>query len=379
MHISLIVGARPNFMKAAPVVEALRARRPDWAVRLIHTGQHYDEKLSEVFFEQLGMPAPDVNLGIGSGTHTYQTSNIMLALEGQFRRERPDLVVVFGDVNSTLAAALVASQLGVPLAHVEAGLRSYDREMPEEVNRLLTDALSEMLFVTERDAEQNLRNEGIPHDRIHFVGNTMIDSLVKHRGAARALCVPEVLGLRPRDYVVVTLHRPSNVDNEEQLRSIVYALQSLADHTDVVFPAHPRTLQRLRDAGLWADMDRQGRLRVLKPLGYLEFLGLMDEAGALLTDSGGVQEEAIVLGVPCVTLRKNTERPITLQHGGNRLAGEDPHLAVRYVREAIKGRDGMPPVPEGWDGHAATRIVDVIETGFSRKVLTKGSHEEFCR
>ena len=369
MYISLIVGARPNFMKAAPVVEQLRARQPDWTVRLIHTGQHYDEKLSAVFFEQLGMPAPDVNLGIGSGTHTYQTTSIMLALDGQFRRERPDLVVVFGDVNSTLAAALVATQHRIPVAHVEAGLRSFDRNMPEETNRLLTDALAEILFVTERSAEQNLRNEGIAHDKIHFVGNTMIDSLVKHRHAARALCVPEVIGLTPREYVVVTLHRPSNVDNEEQLRSIVYALQSLADHNEVVFPAHPRTVQRLKDVGLWGDMDRNGRLRVMKPLGYLEFLGLMADAGAVLTDSGGIQEEAVVLGVPCVTLRRNTERPITLQHGGNRLAGEDPHLAVRYVREALANRDGMAPIPEAWDGHAAERIVDVLERELSGTLL----------
>ncbi len=372
MNIDLIVGAH-NFTKAAPVVEQLRSRRPDWTVRLVHTGQHYDEKLSGVFFEQLGMPAPDVNLGVGSGTHTYQTTSIMIALEAQFRRERPDLVVVFGDVNSTLAAALVATQLRIPVAHVEAGLRSYDRDMPEETNRLLTDALAEVLFVTERDAEQNLRKEGVPHQKIHFVGNTMIDSLVKHRRAARALCVPEALGLRSREYVVVALHRPSNVDSAEQLRSIVYALQSLADHTEVVFPAHPRTVQRLKDGGLWDDMDRGGRLRVMRPLGYLEFLGLIDEAAALLTDSGGVQEEAFVLGVPCVTLRKNTERPITLHHGGNRLAGEDPHLAVRYVREAMRDRDGAAPIPEGWDGHAATRIVDVLEREFPRRVLTKGS------
>jgi UDP-N-acetylglucosamine 2-epimerase (non-hydrolysing) len=290
----------------------------------------------------------------------------MLALESEFREKRPDLVIVFGDVNSTLAAALVATQLRIPVAHVESGLRSYDRDMPEEINRVLTDSLAEILFITERDAEQNLRNEGVADEKVHFVGNTMIDSLVKHRAAARALRVPEALGLRPRDYVVVTLHRPSNVDSEPQLRSIVYALQSLADCTEVVFPAHPRTVQRLKDSGLWNDMDRHGRLRVMHPLGYLEFLGLMDGAGALLTDSGGIQEEAVVLGVPCVTPRKNTERPVTLKDGGNRLAGDDPHLAVRYVQEAIASRAGMAPVPEGWDGRAASRIVDVLERIYSR-------------
>jgi UDP-N-acetylglucosamine 2-epimerase (non-hydrolysing) len=293
----------------------------------------------------------------------------MLALETEFRERRPDLVIVFGDVNSTLAAALVATQLSIPVAHVESGLRSFDRDMPEEVNRVLTDALAGLLFITERDAEQNLRNEGIADEKVHFVGNTMIDTLVKHRAAAHALRVPEALGLRPRDYVVVTLHRPSNVDSELQLRSIVYALQSLADHTEVVFPAHPRTVQRLKDSGLWAEMDRHGRLRVMHPLGYLEFLGLMDAAAALLTDSGGIQEEAVVLGVPCVTLRKNTERPVTLQNGGNRLAGEDPHLAVRYVREAIAARAGWAPIPEGWDGRAASRIVDVLEQIFLRKEI----------
>ncbi len=361
MHINLIVGSRSDFMKAAPVAEALHARRPDWRVRTIHTGRHYDEKLAEVFFAQLGMPEPELNLEIGSGSHTFQAAHIMLALEGQFRRERPDLVVVFGDVSSTLGAALVAAQLRIPLAHVEAGLRSYDREVPEENNRVVTDAISDLLFVTERGAEQNLRNEGIAHEKIHFVGNTMIDTLLKHRKAARALCVPEVLGLRAGNYVVVRLHRPSNVDSEHQLRSVVYALQSLADHADVVFLAHPRTVQRLRDYRLWDEMDRQGRLRVMKTLGYLEFIGLMDSASALLTDSGEIQEEAIVLGVPCVTLQKTTERPVTILGGGNRLAGQDPHLAVRYVREAISQAKHLAPIPEGWDGRAGSRVVDVLE------------------
>jgi UDP-N-acetylglucosamine 2-epimerase (non-hydrolysing) len=373
MRIDLIVGTRPDFMKAAPLATELRARRPDWHVRTIHTGQHYDEKLSEVFFEQLGLPEPEVNLGIGSGSHTFQTAHIMLALEGQFRRERPDLAIVFGDVNSTMAGALAAAQCHVPVAHVEAGLRSYDRETPEENNRVLTDAVSDLLFVTERGAEQNLRNEGIAHDKIHFVGNTMIDTLMKHRKAARALCVPEALGLRAGQYVVVTLHRPANVDALGQLRSIVYALQSLADYCDVVFPVHPRTLQKLRDHGLWDDMDRRGRLRVMKPLGYLEFIGLMDSAGALLTDSGGIQEEAVVLGVPCVTLRRTTERASTLYSGGNRLAGDDAHLAVRYVREAIEERRGYAPIPEGWDGKAASRIVDVIEQHVEPRLLADGS------
>jgi UDP-N-acetylglucosamine 2-epimerase (non-hydrolysing) len=385
MQIDLIVGARPNFMKAAPVAEQLRLRQPHWQARLIHTGQHYDQKMSEVFFEQLGMPKPDANLGIGSGSHTQQVTGIMLALEAEFRAQRPDLVMVFGDVNSTLAATLVATQLRIPVAHVEAGLRSFDREMPEERNRVVTDALAELLFVTERDAEENLRNEGISGLKMHFVGNTMIDSLLTHRGAARTLAVPVALGLRHRNYVVVTLHRPSNVDSREQLGSIVYALQTLADYTDVVFPIHPRTLARLKEWGLWSDMDRLGRFRVMNPLGYLEFLGLMDGASAILTDSGGIQEEAVVLGVPCVTLRKSTERPVTLQNGANRLAGEDAHLAVRYIRDAIERGPSKPQVPELWDGRSASRIVDVLERVFSSDAAStsagsspafKGFHRE---
>jgi UDP-N-acetylglucosamine 2-epimerase (non-hydrolysing) len=372
MNITVVVGARPNLMKGAPIVAALRARRPEWAVHMVHTGEDWDEHLAEVCFTQLGMARPDVALGVGTGTRTHVSAAIMLALEGRFRLQRPDAVIVLGADHTAFAASLVARQLRIPVAHVEAGLRVHDRDAPEEINRQLADALSDLLFVTERDAEENLRHEGIDGDRIHFVGNTSIDTLITHRKAARALCVPEALGLRPHRYVVVTLHRPSNVDSDEQLRSVVYALQSLADHTDVVFPAQPRVFQRLKDTNLWSDMDRHGRLRVINPLGYLEFLGLVDLAGAILTDSGGVQEEAVMLGVPCVTLRSHTDRPVTLLHGANRLAGNDPHLAVRYVCEALHARSGMAPIPEGWDGHAAGRIVDVLE-----RVLTNGSDDRF--
>lgn len=361
MNVTLVVGSRPNLMKAAPVIWELRARKPEWRIQFVHTGEDCDANVAELCFAQLRMPHPDQGLGVGRGTRTYMTASIMLALEGQLRKVRPALVIVCGAEHSALAGALVATQLRIPVAHVEAGLRTSDHAMPEEVNRVIADRLSDVLFVSERGAEENLRLEGIARDRIHFVGNTMIDTLVRHRPAAHALAVPEILGLQPRRYVVVTLHRPANVESEAQLRSIVYALQSLADDADVIFPAHPRTVQRLKDSHLWDDMDRNGRMRVMKELGYLEFLGLIEQAGAILTDSGGVQEEAVMVGVPCVTLRHSTDRAVTLQHGANRLAGNDPHLAVRYAREALRYGTGMAPIPEGWDGRAAARIVDVLE------------------
>lgn len=372
MRIDLIVGLQPDLVKAAPVAGELRDRRPDWHVRMIHTGQPYDERVSDVFFKQLGLPEPEINLGIESGSRTFQTAHIMLALEGVFRRERPDLAVVFGDGSSTVAAAVAAVQLHIPVAHVEAGLRSDERDTRDEQNRILTDAISEVLFVTERGAEQNLRNEGIPAEKVHFVGSTIIDTLLKRRLAARALHAAEVFGLRQGHYVVVTLQRAANVD-AGRLRSLVYALQSLADYFDVMFLAPPRVVEALHEQGLWDDADRRGRLRIIQPLPYLDFLSLLDSAGAVLTDSGGTQEEAVVLGVPCVTLRRTTDRPATLYGGGNRLAGDDAHLAVRYAREAIERGKGFAPIPEGWDGKAASRIVDVIERQIAPRLLANGS------
>jgi UDP-N-acetylglucosamine 2-epimerase (non-hydrolysing) len=346
-------------MKAAPVLAGLRALRPDWDTRLIHTGQHYDERLSALFFQQLGLPAPDVNLGIGSGTHTAQTARVMLALEDYFAAGQPDLLVVFGDVNSTLAAALVASKLGVPLAHVEAGLRSFDRAMPEEINRLLTDAMADLLFVTEPEAERNLLREGCAPGKIQFVGNTMIDTLLRHRAAAAALNMPFRLGTPPGRYVVVTLHRPSNVDERAGLEAVMGELSALAAEAPVIFPVHPRTAGRLRDWGLWEPAAQAG-VRLLDPLGYLEFIGALLGAGAVLTDSGGIQEETTILRVPCVTLRRNTERPVTVTHGTNMLAGDDPALAVAEVRRALRGEwPAAPPPPAGWDGHAGERIAGV--------------------
>jgi UDP-N-acetylglucosamine 2-epimerase (non-hydrolysing) len=346
-------------MKAAPVVEQLSACR-DWDIRLIHTGQHYDEKLSDLFFRQLGMPEPAVNLGVGSGSHSVQTAKVMIALEEQFVANRPDLVVVFGDVNSTLAAALVASKLEITLAHVEAGLRSFDRSMPEEINRILTDAVADLLFVTEANARHNLLAEGRPDRQIFFVGNTMIDTLLKHREAARRLNMPGRLGLGAGQYVVVTLHRPSNVDSPVRLRLIADALVALAADARVVFPAHPRTAEALRRAGLW-DALLSGRVQVLEPLGYLELIGLLESASAALTDSGGIQEETTVLGVPCVTLRKNTERPVTVTDGTNVLAGDDPVQAACAAMNVLRQPRAKRRLPEKWDGQAAQRIRRILE------------------
>ena len=362
VRLDLIVGARPNFIKAAPVLEALRARKPGWDISLIHTGQHYDEKLSNLFFRQLAMPAPDVNLGVGSGTHTVQTARVMLALEEQFLTRRPDLVMVYGDINSTLAAALVASKLGIRLAHVEAGLRSFDRTMPEEINRVLTDSVSDLLFTTEPAAEANLRHEGIAPEQIHFVGNTMIDTLLKHRASARALEMPARMNLAPGGYAVVTLHRPSNVDAPAPLQRILNDLIRLAHSLPVIFPVHPRTAQRLRDQGLWESVAAQPNLRLCEPLGYLEFVGLMADAALVLTDSGGIQEETTILGVPCITLRSNTERPVTLTDGTNVLVGNDSERLFAEADRALRReRATLHAAPEKWDGQASARLVDLLE------------------
>ena len=362
VRLDLIVGARPNFVKAAPVVEELRRRPSDWAVRLIHTGQHYDGEMSDLLFRQLEMPRPDLNLGIGSGSHGNQTARMMVALEAALNHPRPDLVMVFGDVNSALAGALVASKMQIPLAHVEAGLRSFDRTMPEEINRVLTDAVSDCLFITERSAEANLQREGIPPAKIHFVGNTMIDTLIKYRAQAERLAMPRRLNLTPGCYAVVTLHRPSNVDDETALGRLVSALRQLAARVPVVFPVHPRARVRLEKYGLSEDLRPEANLRLLGPLGYLEFTGLMADAGVVLTDSGGIQEETTVLNVPCVTLRANTERPVTLSEGTNVLVGNDTERMLTAAIAALEnGRSSARTAPEKWDGQAAGRIVEVLD------------------
>lgn len=347
-----VTGARPNFPKAAPVVAALRAR--DVEQVLVHTGQHYDDKMSEVFFRDLRLPRPDINLGVGSGTQAGQTAAIMTALETVFLERRPAMVVVYGDVNSTVAAALVAAKLQIPIAHVEAGLRSFDWTMPEEVNRVVTDRLSDVVLATSPDAIAHLAHEGVPAERIHLVGNPMIDTLL----AARDRFTPDAttaLGLPAGPYAVATLHRPGNVDDPADVAALVAAVHSVADQVRVVLPLHPRGRGRLEAAGL---LDHAG-VSVTDPLGYLDFMGLVDGAQLVVTDSGGVQEETTVLGVPCLTLRPNTERPVTITHGTNRLVTRDA-LAQEVASVLAAGRPATWPVPPLWDGHAGERIADVL-------------------
>jgi UDP-N-acetylglucosamine 2-epimerase (non-hydrolysing) len=347
-----VVGARPNFPKAAPVVRALRDLCVPQAI--VHTGQHYDERLSEVFFRQLNLPEPDVNLGIGSASQAAQTAAVMVGLERLFAADRPNLVTVYGDVNSTVAAALVASKLEIPVAHVEAGLRSFDRSMPEEINRVVTDRLSDLLFATSADAVAHLGGEGVAASAIHFVGNPMIDTLFDNLDLFDPERVRAALDL-PGRYAVGTLHRPSNVDDEGDVPELVKALWAVADLVPLVLPLHPRGRARLVDAGLGA----HPQVRITEPLGYVEFLSLVRGALAVVTDSGGVQEETTVLGVPCLTLRSSTERPVTISHGTNRLVtrGTLPD-AVGAALDA--GRPVSWPVPPLWDGRAGGRIAAVL-------------------
>jgi len=352
-----VVGARPNFMKIAPVVEAMRGA--GLAQILVHTGQHYDEKMSELFFQQLGIPRPDLNLDVGSGSQAQQTAEVMRRFEPVVLEKRPEMVVVVGDVNSTLACALVAAKLGVPVAHIEAGLRSFDRTMPEEINRVLTDAIADDLFVSEPSGLANLKREGVPGEKVHFVGNVMIDTLLRHRAAAEQSDIRTRLGLESgQTYALVTLHRPSNVDSPDTLRGLLNALETLARDLPVVFPIHPRTRKNALDAGLGARLDR---LLTTEPLGYLDFLHLMSHASLVVTDSGGVQEETTVLGVPCLTVRENTERPATIECGTNRLVGSDPEAMLRAAREVLAGWRPSGRLPELWDGQAAARIVDILK------------------
>jgi UDP-N-acetylglucosamine 2-epimerase (non-hydrolysing) len=350
-----VVGARPNFVKMAPVIAALE-ERGDVAQRIVHTGQHYDERMSAEMLSDLEFPEPDLFLGVGSGTHGAQTARALEAFEAVLLDEGADLVCVGGDVNSTFAVALAAAKLGIPIAHVEAGLRSFDWTMPEEINRVLTDRLSDILFTHSPEAATNLAAEGIDPARIRFVGNTMIDSLRRFEARAEERRPWRPLRLQRGDYVLVTLHRPSNVDDAAQLRRVVDALVGLAGHTRVVFPVHPRTTERLRAEGLLASLLAAG-VECLEPLGYLDFLGLQIGAGAIVTDSGGVQEEASALGVPCFTLRPNTERPVTITHGTNTLLGEDPSPIADIRPHELERR--LAEI-EGWDGHAGQRAADII-------------------
>ena len=358
LHIVHVAGARPNFMKIAPILAACAAR-PGLRSTLVHTGQHYDEAMSQLFFEQLLIPRPDVNLEVGSGSHAQQTAAVLQRFEPVLLERRPDLVLVVGDVNSTLACSLAAAKLGIPVAHVEAGLRSFDRTMPEEINRILTDAIADLLFVTEASGIANLRHEGIDPARIHLVGNVMIDTLLAHRDAAALSDALERLGLQPGGYAVLTLHRPANVDAPAVLRGILDPLAELARTMPVVFPVHPRTRAAL-DAHA-ALLALGHGIRLVDPLGYLDFVRLMSDARLVLTDSGGIQEETTILGVPCLTIRENTERPITVTHGTNRLAGTTAEGIRTAIETTLAMKRGVVPPPPLWDGHAATRIAETLE------------------
>ncbi len=354
MRIAAVVGARPNFVKIAPILAALRDR-PEALTTLIHTGQHYDVRMSEAFFANLEIPTPDVNLDVRSGTAAAQIAGVMQRLEPVLAESRPDIVVVVGDVNSTIAAALTAVKVGVPVAHVEAGLRSFDRTMPEEINRVLTDAISDLLFTTEPAAQENLAREGIPARRVHFVGNVMIDTLFRYRERAEQSSILATLGVRPGAYAALTLHRPSNVDSAEALGRMVSAMARIQAEIPLVFPVHPRTRQRL------AGMDgRLPGLLLIDPLPYLDFVCLMAHARCVLTDSGGIQEETTALGIPCLTLRTSTERPITVARGTNRVVGVEPEAICAAWRQIAEGRWPAGELPELWDGKAAERIVRIL-------------------
>jgi UDP-N-acetylglucosamine 2-epimerase (non-hydrolysing) len=367
MLVMNVVGARPNFMKIAPVVEALR--EAGVSQYLVHTGQHYDEKMSRLFFEELGIPTPDLNLEVGSGSQAVQTSEILRRFEPVVQEVRPDVVIVVGDVNSTMACALVAAKLGIPVAHIEAGLRSFDRSMPEEINRVVTDSISDLLFVSEPSGMKNLSNEGIGGGKVHFVGNVMIDTLLRHRAAAESSDIRARLGLAaPRgastgSYALVTLHRPSNVDHPGTLAGLIGALATLSRDLAVVFPMHPRTRKNAAEAGLEHDLES---MIITEPLGYLDFLNLMSRAAVVITDSGGIQEETTVLGVPCLTVRKNTERPATITFGTNRLVGTDPKDLLRAARQVLRGPRRVGRLPALWDGRAALRIVEILVDRLSR-------------
>ena len=356
-QLALIVGARPNFMKAAPLIEAIRSKHRMTA-RLIHTGQHFDVNMSQVFFNQLGMSEPDVYFDIHGGSQAEQVGRVILALEKEFSKQQPHMVVVFGDVNSTVAAAVTANKLGLPLAHVEAGLRSFDRSMPEEHNRIVTDMLSDLLFTPSEDADENLHREGVAAKRIFHVGNIMVDSLLRFKAAAESREAWKKFRVEPNTYGLVTLHRPSNVDDEKTLGDIAAAMIQIQKESPLIFPVHPRSREQLDRTGLLPKLAACG-IKLAEPIGYLEFLSLMMHAKFLLTDSGGIQEESAVLGIPCLTARNNTERPITLSIGTNRLVGNNTQ-SILDGYEAVRGQKITQVQPKLWDGRTAGRIETVL-------------------
>ncbi len=355
----VIAGARPNFMKVAPLMRALHAA-PECQPLLVHTGQHYDPNMSDRFFEELGIPRPDAHLEVGSGTISSVMGKILLAFEPVLQTHRPDVVMVVGDVTSTIACTYAAVQSHIPVAHVEAGLRSGDRGMPEEINRILTDSVSDFLFVSEPSGVENLLREGIAQEKIFLVGNCMIDTLLAHRHRSEESTILEQMGIESRGYALVTLHRPSNVDDPTVFGRIVESISRIAEDLDVIFPVHPRTRERIARFGLADRIGRMARLRLTEPMGYFDFLKLTSHARVVLTDSGGVQEETTILQVPCITLRENTERPVTVTDGTNQLAGTDPDRIADAYQRVVRGEIGRRQAPLGWDGKAAERIVEIL-------------------
>jgi len=354
-----VVGARPNFMKVAPLHREFR--KINWIVhRIVHTGQHYDDNMSKIFFDDLELPEPDAYLGVGSGSHAVQTARIMIEFEKALLDEKPDLIIVVGDVNSTVACSLVAVKLGIPVAHVEAGLRSFDPTMPEEWNRRLTDVIADYLFVTEPSGVRNLLDEGVDEKRVHLVGDVMIDSLIIFREKARRRDALKQFGVDPQQYTLVTLHRPSNVDVKENLEKILHIFEGIAPRTNIIFPAHPRTVKMIDQFGMRERFAAIPSLQLIDPIGYLDFLALMEQAQLVLTDSGGIQEETTFLGVPCLTLRENTERPITIEKGTNTLVGLDVERVIAESWKVFDGKGKRGIVPELWDGKTAERIVKII-------------------
>ena len=359
MKILNVAGARPNFMKIAPLMKEMK-RHPNITPLLVHTGQHYDEKMSQLFFDDLQIPKPDIDLEVGSASHSVQTAKIMMAFEQVLLNERPDLVLVVGDVNSTIGCALPAVKLHIPVAHVEAGLRSFDRDMPEEINRVLTDAISDYLFITEPSGETNLLREGISKEKIHFVGNVMIDTLMANKAKADQSSVLKTLGLAPNSYAVLTLHRPSNVDVRDTFLKILDALEEVQHRLPIIFPIHPRTRKRIDDFGFTSRIEKMKMFQLLEPLGYLDFLKLVAESKLVLTDSGGIQEETTILKVPCVTLRENTERPITVEQGSNVIVGTKTARIIEESLKILEGKLMSSHMPDLWDGRAAERIVAIL-------------------
>lgn len=358
MKVISVVGARPNFIKIAPIHKAFQKYRNEVTHKICHTGQHFDRNMSMVFFDDLQLPEPDFYLGVGGGSHAEQTARIMIEFEKVLEKEKPDLIIVPGDVNSTMACSLVASKMGVKIAHVEAGLRSFDREMPEEINRVVTDILSDFLFVTEESGLKNLKNEGIDTSKIHFVGNTMIDSLVHYLPEIETSPVLRSLNLESSRYILVTFHRPSNVDNSKSLTSLVTFLNNLADKRKVVFPIHPRTRLNLEEFNLKQSVHSD--ILLSEPIGYFDFLALAKDAELIITDSGGIQEETTFLGVQCITVRKNTERPVTVEIGTNHLMGTDFGKVEEAANSVLDGNIKEGEIPEFWDGKAGERIVGVL-------------------